>query len=463
MSSPRNQNSDSLKHQSNIGRLNDVSIHDWYRFVYAYSDQIIVNLAEEFDIQQDDLLIDPFNGTGTTTLAAKKLGIDAIGTDTSPASVLSARAKTNWEVDLEGFRTRRSELLSTIQPIFKQISSEGNTTLDSFVQSETEEFDLSKYDFSEPEKIPKGWMSEKPLKKMKVLRYHIEEMPDDEVTDLFRLAMIAILPENVGNVRFGPEATRDRSQEGDKDVFTIYRTKLEDIEEDLQNVQKALESGDIEAGETKILQADARQLATTLREESDLLNNEKHKGEIDYLITSPPYPAEHDYTRNQRLELVWLGVCDNNKDLQKIKKKNIRSHTKNIYVDDNEAEQVNIRENERVDSIVSEMERIIEEEDIQHGFGQYYPRVIEEYFAGMQHHFEQVYELMSSGGEAAYVVGDSGSYWQVEVETAEILGEIAENRVGFESPEINLWRNMHATTADYEDIEENILILTKPA
>jgi hypothetical protein len=56
---------------------------------------------------------------------------------------------------------------------------------------------------------------------MKVLQHHVEEMPEDEVTDLFRLAMLAILPEDVGNVRFGPEATRDRKQQGDKDVYSI--------------------------------------------------------------------------------------------------------------------------------------------------------------------------------------------------------------------------------------------------
>ena len=451
-----------MKHQSNIGRLDDVSIHDWYRFVYAYSDRIITDLVDEFGITRNDLLLDPFNGTGTTTLAAKKLGIDAIGTDTSPASVLSGRVKTNWDVDLDEFRTRRSELLDTIDPIFRQISSEGNTTLSSFGDADDDEISLEQYDFSEPEKLPKGWLSEKPLQKMTVLRHHVEELPDDEVTDLFRLAMIAILPENVGNVRFGPEATRDRSQEGDKDVYTIFKKKLDDIEHDLQYVQEAVESGDVDPGETEVIRADARSFADTLREQSALLESEKHEGEIDYLITSPPYPAEHDYTRNQRLELIWLGVCDDNTDLQQIKKMNIRSHTKNIYVADDEGDQVNIRENDRIDAIVSEMETIIEEEDIQHGFGQYYPRVIEEYFAGMQHHFEQVYELLAPGGKAAYVVGDSGSYWQVEVKTAEILGEIAENRVGFEPPEITLWRNMQATTADYDDVKENILVLTKP-
>jgi DNA modification methylase len=462
MAFSQNDEAETLKHQSNLARLNDLSIHDWYRFVYAYSDQIVTGLVDEFGITQDDLVIDPFNGTGTTTLAAKKLGIDAIGTDTSPASVLSARTKTNWDVDLDEFRKRRSELLSTLQPRFTQISSEGNTTLDSFGNSTSEEIDLSKYDFSEPEKTPKGWLSEKPLKKMKVLRYHVEEMPDDEVTDLFRLAMIAILPEDVGNVRFGPEATRDRKQEGDKDVYSILKKKLDKVEQGLEQVQDAVESGKVGPGETEILRADARELADTLRSESRLLNTDRHEGEIDYLITSPPYPAEHDYTRNQRLELIWLGVCDDNNDLQKIKKMNIRSHTKNIYVADDEGEQTNIRENDRIDAIVSEMENIIEEENISHGFGQYYPRVIEEYFAGMLHHFEQVYELMADGGKAAYVVGDSGSYWQVEVETAEILAELAKERVGFADPQIRLWRNMAATTADYDDVEENILILTKP-
>ena len=463
MNTVRDNEVDKLKHQSNIGRLDDVSIHSWYRFVYAYSDRVITGLADEFGITQDDLILDPFNGTGTTTLAAKKLGIDAIGTDTSPASVLSARTKTNWDVDLDEFRKRRKELLDTLEPIFSQIGSGENKTLGDFSSSEEEnEISLKKYDFTEPKKTPKGWLSEKPLKKMKVMKYHIEEMPDNDVTDLFKLAMIAILPEDVGNVRFGPEATRDRKQEGDKDVLLYFEQKLRQMEDDLEKVQQTTNKDDVVVGDVEIIRGDARQIGDQLREESTLLNSEKHEGEIDYLITSPPYPAEHDYTRNQRLELIWLNAADDNKDLQKIKKANIRSHTKNIYVADNEGEQVNIRENEHVDEIASKMEQYIIDEDISHGFGNYYPRVVEEYFAGMQHHFEQVYDVMSPGGKAAYVVGDSGSYWQFEIPTAKILKELAEERVGFVNAEIKLWRNMAATTADYDDVKENILVLSKP-
>lgn len=463
MESTHGEEEISLKHRSNIERLDDVSIHDWYRFVFAYSDSVVTGLIDEFGVTDDDLLLDPFNGTGTTTLTAKRLGIDAIGTDTSPASVLSAGVKTTWDIDLDVFQNRRTELLETVEPVFRELGSGGNKRLDSFGSDSSDNpVDLDQYDFTVPEKTPKGWLSEGPRKKMQVLRHHVERMPDDDVTDLFRLAMIAILPEDVGNVRFGPEATRDRSAEGDREVARIYRSKLDSIEEDLRTVRRVVRDGSLDPGVAEVFRADARRLGQTLPTDSDLLNGDKHDGEIDYVITSPPYPAEHDYTRNQRLELVWLGACDDNDDLQRIKKRNIRSHTKNIYVDDDEGEVTNIREITRIDEIMTEMERIIDEENVTHGFGQNYPRVIEEYFGGMQHHFEEIFELLAPGGKAAYIVGDSGSYWQVEIQTAAILAEIAEDRVGFESPDIRLWRNMAATTADYDEIDENVLVLTKP-
>lgn len=449
-----------MEHRSNVSRLSDTSIHDWYRMVFAFSDRIIYDLIEEFGITEDDLILDPFNGTGTTTLAAKKEGIDSIGADVSPVAALAGKVKTTWNIDLEEFRKRRNDLLNAVEPAFRKIGAQENLTLSSFTDADSDDVSLDGYDFTEPEKTPKGWLSEKPRKKMLVLRHHVENMPEDDITDVFRLAMIAILPEDVANIGFGPEAYRRSSQE-DVDVYGLYNNKLDKIESDLRKVQNVLAEG-YEHGEAEVLRADAREIATELRQRSQLVQSAKHDGSIDYLITSPPYPAEHDYTRNQRLELIWMGVLEDNQDLQRIKKENIRSNTKNIYVDDDAGEETDIRDNERIDGIVTEMENIIEKEEIQHGFGQYYPRVVEEYFAGMQRHFEQVYEILASGGKAAYVVADSGSYWEVQIETGEILRELAENRVGFVDTEIKQWRKLHATTGSHDGLDEEILILTKP-
>ncbi len=427
--------------------------------VYAYSDQIIVDLAEEWKITQDDLLLDPFVGTGTSTVASKKLGVDAIGTDAMPSSVLASRVKTNWSVDVDEFNERYSNLLQTIRPVFDKISSQNNSTLDQFSDdsSQDKEVNLEKYDFSKPDKSPKDWLSEKPRKKMLALKHEVEQLPDDEITDLIKVAMFAIMPEDVANIGFGPEAYKVSEKE-DSDVFLCLSNKLEKMEKDLRRVQSEMDDG-LKVGETEVIEADARFIADTLKNESELLD--KHDG-VDYVITSPPYPAEHDYTRNQRLELVWLDEVTDNTSLQRIKKNSIRSNTKNIYVDDEDGEKTHIRDNEKIDGIVSEMEQILEEEDITHGFGQYYPRVVEEYFGGMVLHFEQLYDIMSPGGIAGYVVADQASYWQVEIPTGTILGELAENKVGFEKEGIKLWRNVASTTGKQKDLREEILILRKP-
>lgn len=447
-----------LKHQSNLERLADTRFHDWYRMVYAYSDQIITDLATEWDITEDDLLLDPFVGTGTTCLAAKKLGIDSIGMDALPSSVLASRVKTNWSVDVDEFRRRANEVLQTVEPAFREISSEGNVTLRSFGDESDDKVSLEKYDLEEPDKTPKDWLSEKPRKKMLVLKHEVEQLPNDGITDLIKVAMIAIMPEDIANIGFGPEAYKvDESD--DADVYTHFSNKLERMERDLRQVQKEIGETEFEPGATEIVEGDARVIGDTLRDQSALL---AEHGSVDYVITSPPYPAEHDYTRNQRLELVWLDEVTDNSSLQRVKKNSIRSNTKNIYVDDDDGDQTNIRENEKIDDIVSEMEQILEEENITHGFGQYYPRVVEEYFGGMQRHFEQLHEIMSCGGLAGYVVADQASYWQVEIPTGEILGELAENRVGFEVEGIELWRNVAATTGKQEDLREEILVLRKP-
>lgn len=451
-----------MKYQSNIQRLSSTSIHDWYRFVYAYSDQLVEDLLDEFEADRDDLVLDPFNGTGTTTVVAKRNGIDSIGLDASPAGVLAGKVKTTWTIDIEDLHQRRIELQQTIEPVFKRISAEGNTTLESFGgASDVEDVSLESYNFEYPDKVGKGWLSEKPLRKMLVLRHHVDQLPDDDITDVIRLAMVAILPEDVGNVGFGPEIYKVSKQE-DVDVLSLFDKKMDKIERDLKEIQSVIADG-FEPGTTEVFNADARVMADELRSKSDLLNQDKHAGEVDYVITSPPYPAEHDYTRNQRMELVWLGVLEDNQDLQRIKKRNIRSNTKNIYVKDDDGEQTHIRDLDSVDEIVTEMEQIIDDKDISHGFGQYYPRVIEEYFGGMQRHFEQLYELLADGGKAAYVVADQASYWQVQVATGEILGEIAEKRAGFDIEGIVPWRKVAATTGRREDLEEEMLIIRKPS
>jgi hypothetical protein len=133
----------------------------------------------------------------------------------------------------------------------------------------------------------------------------------------------------------------------------------------------------------------------------------------------------------------------------------IRSHTKNIYKDDNDAARV--RRVFSVKKIVHKLER--KTKNINHGFGRLYPTVISEYFGGMRRHFESMARLLKSKAFCAYVVGDQASYMQVHIPTAEILSSLAE-KSGFRLVEIKHWRTRWSSSTSRE-VDENILILQK--
>ena len=65
---------------------------------------------------------------------------------------------------------------------------------------------------------------------------------------------------------------------------------------------------------------------------------------IKAVISSPPYPAEHDYTRHSRLELAFLEEGIKLETLRRIKKRMVRCHTKGIYKHDKDGESVADRE-----------------------------------------------------------------------------------------------------------------------
>ena len=50
-------------------------------------------------IGPEDLVLDPFCGTGTTLVEAKKNGIPSLGCDAHPFAALVSRVKTNWAID----------------------------------------------------------------------------------------------------------------------------------------------------------------------------------------------------------------------------------------------------------------------------------------------------------------------------------------------------------------------------
>ena len=73
--------------------LMEKPIHRWYIFPHSFTSELVHALIDEWNLNSEDHILDPFAGAGTTLLAAKEKGIPATGYDLSPLAVFASRVK----------------------------------------------------------------------------------------------------------------------------------------------------------------------------------------------------------------------------------------------------------------------------------------------------------------------------------------------------------------------------------
>jgi hypothetical protein len=417
--------------RSNLQKFDQIAFHRWYNFVLGFSDQLVQPLLEMLSVTSKDVVLDPFCGTGTTLVECAKSGITAIGLDANPFAVFSTKVKCDFDLDpaaLLRAATRVEERYRTI------VSSNRRFTDDpTYIY------------LSQSGMLERGWISKRPLRKALALREAIQRGQDKMLADALMLALVADLPTNIGNMKFGPQIYRGPLKE-DVDPLPLFCERVKAMAQDLRNASERQSYP-----KPITIVGDARNLKPALR---------KHYGNdipaINFVICSPPYPTEHDYTRHTRLELAFTQNISTLACLRRIKRTMIRSHTKGIYQGD--------ADDRRVESLVSierlanKVQRAIKGKES--GFEKLYPTVVRSYFGGMRRHFGSLFRLLESGGKAAYVVGDQAAYLRIPIRTAVLLGETAES-VGFKVQGIRPWRRRWATgISDY--LDENILFLSKP-
>lgn len=408
----------------------------------AYSDTVVADLIERYGIDSGSLLLDPFCGTGTTLVAAKMRNIPSIGVDANPVAAFASTVKTAWGVDVQVLE----ETIALLRARFGQFLGDAASpalSIDGAVRSlrrhltgSLVEPRLSYFDSSGM--LEREWMHELPMLQSFVLLNLIETIPaPTDVTDLLRLVLVSAVLGDISNVAYGPEIfVKKAKKEAVKDVWSAFQRRSRWALEDLKDAPKV-------AATANAVEMDSRDLTGVAV-----------KGTVSHVITSPPYPTEKDYTRNSRLELVFLGFVSDVATLQGVKKTMIRSHSKGIYKQDNDGEFVVGIES------VHRVERELAEKASQktYGFAKLYPKIITEYFGGMRRHFRTLKPLMADGGIAAYVVGEQATYLQTYTPTATILGELAQLE-GFELKEILPFRVRTGSTGGGRQIKEEILVL----
>lgn len=414
-----------LKKYGSNGRLNKLNVgdtagHAWYRFVLSYPPHIVRDYLSSFGAHKSSILLDPFCGTGTTLVEAKKQGVQAIGIESHPMMHFASSVKLNWSVNGEELLRHATRIARSAEEILKR------------------EKLLRTLNVEQTKLLLKNSISPLPLHKTLVLLAEIERHKKLPFYDNERLALAKSVVLRISNLHFGP-GVGVRGFKGDADVINLWLEEVKTVANDLEQL------GQIESLQSVACYSDARDMKDILAPNS-----------IDMVITSPPYPNEKDYTRTTRLETVLLGFAANKDDIRFIKKGLVRSNTRGIYRTDDDDKWV--ENHKEIQSIAKEIEKRRIALNKTSGFERMYARAMKLYFGGMYKHFSNLREILRPGARLAYVVGDQASYLRVMIRTGQILADLAES-LGYKVEGIDLFRTRLAT-ATKEQLREEVLILS---
>ncbi len=394
--------------------------HRWYDYLEDFPYQLIEDKFKEYDINENSLVVEPFAGSGTTNVTAKMFNIKSIGFDSNPLMCFISDVKTTWGINIEDFKL---EVIKVAKAFLDNIHNFDNLNVDR--------------DFLEfmPKREINQWLSLGLQKEIVLLKSIIKTVENQKIKKLLLLAMSRSALD-ASFVSFCPGTTFYPFREKEE-FWNLFTNKIVDMYLDLKKINKVSK----EYKSTKIINDSCLNAGKYLEKET-----------IDFLITSPPYPNDLEYTRQTRLEMYMLDFVKNMDDVQKIKRTMVKGSTKLIYKESNSEMHIN-----EFNSVLKVSKDIYEQtKDKNWGFD--YPRMVKEYFGDMFLCLKEFYPLMKKGAHYLLVVGDQ-TIKGVYIPVCDILIEMA-NNIGYSKCSKELFRNRRSTGHNTV-LPEEIVILEK--
>ena len=247
-------------------------VHRWFWFPHSFSPQLVDEILRVYPLPPRGSVLDPFVGAGTTVRRACDLGYRAVGVDLSPLSVFVSQAKLAC--------LDKGRLEAQLRRILDYEPAVRLPTL--------------------PARLTRAF-TKKELCHLLGLRHRINALPEDAAR-FFRLAWLRV-QQRVS--RAAPDGGWFRWIEKADQSRLIARWFEEQARlqiEDIEPHSKAC---------ARVFLDDARRL-------------QRVRGNFDLVITSPPYPNRHDYSRIFHIELLSLGLDD--EQIMEIRRRSMRSN-----------------------------------------------------------------------------------------------------------------------------------------
>jgi DNA modification methylase len=394
-------------------RLMTEPVHRWFVFPHSFSPQLVRSLIREWGLAGEDVILDPFVGAGTTLLAAQDAGLGASGFDLSPLSELASRVKVA-PPDAAALRSAWAAVKPRIR-VRRRLSAQasyGDLVVRAFPEAMLPTLDGAR-------------------------RAILEADQPDAERDALLLALLAVLP-----------------------AFSLLVRKggwLEERAECLppDRVRRELEARvQLMADDLKDRRCGGRPRVTVSIGDARWLPLENES--ISAVVTSPPYPNRHDYTRVFGVELQF-GFLDWN-GLRQLRYQSFSSHPESKP---ERAKDNGYAATDELGQTIAKIGDLITERRAKTRI----PQMLHGYFEDVYLALQEIRRVLRSGGTAAVVLGNV-SYCGIPLEVDRFAVEIS-RQLGLEPRVIYVARRRGNSAQQMKDHgrrpqRESVVILDKP-
>lgn len=254
--------------------INNTYTHAFHPYPAKFTPALVRKYIDRYT-SPDNIIIDPFCGSGTALVEANLKGLEAVGIDLNPIATLISKAKTN------------------------KYSANDIAIADSFLQEISNDLYNCKFNnldfYNNPDlKIPDfynrdHWFQDNIIFELAYLRMRMDQVEEGNAKDLLLCAFSNII------VKASNQDSEVRYTAKPKNHPNGYA--LEVFTRILNKYISVLKSYTINnLGISRIYNSDAYNI---LKKFND--------NKFDYCITSPPYINTFDYYLYHKLRMFWLG------------------------------------------------------------------------------------------------------------------------------------------------------------